>query len=112
MHEFIETKHSGEWISFSSDLAVKVNSGKLTTNELCLYSKELSTVRALAEFYPDELIELLAGKPETVEFSNGSGAVRFFVKDGSQITNVLSLNHLRTLNFPVNRDSSVVSSCQ
>lgn len=89
-HNFNSTKYSGEWTTFASDLAMKIGTGEVTTKELCLYCKDLSAAQALAGRYPDTISDILDGSPETVEFPDGSGAVRFFVKDGTQIPDVLS----------------------
>jgi|LGVF01.1.fsa_nt_gb hypothetical protein len=90
MHKFNSTKYSGEWTTFASDLVLKIETGEITTKELCLYCKDLSAAQALAGRYPDAISGFLDGSPETVEFPDGSGAVRFFVKDGTQIPDVLS----------------------
>ena len=90
MHYFKSSKHSGDWSEFSSDLAIKITKGEISTKELCLYCKDLSAATALASHYPDVIIDKLDGSPETVEFKDGSGVVRFFVKDGNEIPDILS----------------------
>lgn len=90
MHNFGSTRYSGEWTTFASSLAAKVERGEVTTRELCLYCKDLSAARALAGHYPDVISDVLDGNPETIEFPDGSGAVRFFVQDGAAIPDLLS----------------------
>jgi len=90
MHEFKTTKFNGEWTTFSSGIAIKISSGELITKELCLFCKISESAKALAGLYPDSLFDYLNGKPEVVEFPDGSGAVRFFVNDGAQIITVLA----------------------
>jgi hypothetical protein len=91
MHDFNSTRFSGDWISFSADLIRKHERDKDAAKELCLYCKDFSAVQAMAGDYPDEVSNVLDGIPETVEFPDGSGAVRFFVRNGAQIPNVLFL---------------------
>jgi hypothetical protein len=87
----------GDWTDLASNIAERIESGELQTKELCLYCKDLAAAKALAEHYPDVVSEFLARGPAIVEFSDGSGAVRFFVKDGSRIPEVLS--HLGQGNY-------------
>jgi hypothetical protein len=91
MHDFNSSSFSGDWISFSADLVRKHERGKAAVKELCLYCKNFSAVQAMAGLYPDEVSNVLDGIPETVQFPDGSGVVRFFVRNGTQIPNVLFL---------------------
>ena len=90
MNQFTSKKKKTDWTSFASDLAVQVEKHEIETTELCLYCKDLSAAQALAGGYPGTIASFLKGNPEVVEFPDGSGVVRFFVKDGKQIPSVLS----------------------